>query len=217
VETGFLGLVRVGNEAADEVEEEGAWAAVPGVFDLGDVLELVVDRLNDGSLAQQEAIAGLHKALAHVLAQLGDKPHPLLDEKPLSERLRNGPLIPEETFGEEGNWLAVIHIPFGKADGEQLCGVIDYQMELEPREPAHRGLAASGIHREDPMLRDPGVRADGEGSRVHEAEPSAGATLALQIDGQREQDRRHELDKARVPGGETLPVNTAGRARCSTP
>jgi hypothetical protein len=71
VETGFLGLVRVGNEAADEVDEEVAWAAVPGVFDLGDILELVVDRLNDSSLAQQEAIAGLHEALAHVLAQLG--------------------------------------------------------------------------------------------------------------------------------------------------
>jgi hypothetical protein len=136
------------------------------------------------------------------LRSLVDKPHPLLDEKPLSERLRNVPLIPkelaEEAFGEEGDWRAVIHIPFGKAEGEQLARVVDDEMELEPIEPAHRGLAASGIHREDPMLRDPSVLADDEGSRVHEAEPSAGATLALQIDGKREQDRGHELDKARV-------------------
>jgi hypothetical protein len=43
VQGGFLGLVAVGNETAEEINEEVGDTAMAGVFDLRNVLELVDD------------------------------------------------------------------------------------------------------------------------------------------------------------------------------
>ena len=48
----FLGLIRIGNQAGDEIDQEGSDTAVTGVVDLGDVFELIVDRFNQGAFAQ---------------------------------------------------------------------------------------------------------------------------------------------------------------------
>jgi len=43
----------VGNQAADHIDYEVGGAAMPGMLNLGDVLELVKDRFDNGSLAGQ--------------------------------------------------------------------------------------------------------------------------------------------------------------------
>jgi hypothetical protein len=50
--SGFLGLMAVSNKAAEEIDEEVGDAAVAGVLDLGDVLELVDNRFDHDAFSQ---------------------------------------------------------------------------------------------------------------------------------------------------------------------
>lgn len=68
----------------------------------------------------------------------------------------------EEAADEPGNRSVIIDVARRQAQGQQLAAIIDDQVELEPREPAHRGLAATRIHPEDAMLGDARIVADRE-------------------------------------------------------
>ena len=57
MEGGFLGLMAVGNQATDQIDQKVNRTAMAGVFDLGDVLELVVDGFADGTFAQQQLVS----------------------------------------------------------------------------------------------------------------------------------------------------------------
>src|SRR5262249_23124606 len=56
MERGLLGLVAIGDESCQQVHEEvvGAWVA--RMFDLTEVLELIVEALDEGAFAQQQLI-----------------------------------------------------------------------------------------------------------------------------------------------------------------
>ena len=56
LEGGLLRLMAIGNQATEEIDEEGGGAAMAGVFDLGDVFELVEDGLDTGPFAQYQLI-----------------------------------------------------------------------------------------------------------------------------------------------------------------
>jgi len=49
MERGFLGLMAIGNQSADQIDQKVERTAMAGVFDLGNILELVVDGLANGS------------------------------------------------------------------------------------------------------------------------------------------------------------------------
>ena len=46
----------VGDQAADQVDQEVGYTPVTGMFNLGNVLQLVVAGLNDGPLPQQQFV-----------------------------------------------------------------------------------------------------------------------------------------------------------------
>ena len=69
----------VGNQAAQEIDTEIERATMTGVFDLGDVLELIGNRLDDGAAAQQ-LVGKQHQAVVHVGSELGDELHALLKQ-----------------------------------------------------------------------------------------------------------------------------------------
>src|SRR5260370_42356895 len=71
-----------------------------GMLDLADVLELVVDRLDDRALAQEQLVRESHQAVAHVLAPAGDKLDRMLDAELLGQRLRDVALVAEELATE---------------------------------------------------------------------------------------------------------------------
>jgi hypothetical protein len=54
-----------------------------------------------------------------------------------------------------GNRRAIIDIAWSQAAGQQLASIIDSQVQLEAKEPAHAALATSGICRKDAVLVDP--------------------------------------------------------------
>lgn len=80
VERRFLGLMAVSNQAAQEIDTEIERATMTGVFDLGDVLELIGNRLDDGAAAQQQLVGKQHQAVVHVGSELGDELHALLKQ-----------------------------------------------------------------------------------------------------------------------------------------
>jgi len=46
----------VGNEPCDQVDQKVDWATMARMLDLADVFELIIDGLDDGSLAQEEFV-----------------------------------------------------------------------------------------------------------------------------------------------------------------
>jgi len=119
---------------------------------LADVLEVIVDRLDERALAQQELVRERQQAVAHVLAQAGDELDALVDQEPLGERLWNVALVPKElakgpfdALKQRRDGLAVVDVAAREAEGEQLAALVDDEVELEAVEPAERGLAARGV------------------------------------------------------------------------
>ena len=62
----FLGLMAVGDEATEEIDEEVGGAAVAGVFDLGDIFELIEDGFDNRTFPQQELVRPHEEAGFHV-------------------------------------------------------------------------------------------------------------------------------------------------------
>lgn len=78
-------VVAVGNQACEQVDDEVDDAAVAGVLDLTDMLELLDDGLNQVALAQPERIAGQDQPAPHVLAGVGDQAHAPFLEQPCDQ------------------------------------------------------------------------------------------------------------------------------------
>ena len=57
VEGRFLGLMAIGNKAAEEIDEEVGGTAVAGVFNLGDIFKLVENGLDNSPFAQQHLVS----------------------------------------------------------------------------------------------------------------------------------------------------------------
>lgn len=153
----LFGLMAVGKKASKQMDHKIGGAAVAGVLNLGNVLELVDDGLNDGSFAHQPLVAQVHQAVGHVLTQPRDEVESLL-KKQLGERSGDVASVANEfaaqSLDQERNRTAIIHISWSQATGQQLSLVIDRQMEFEAKEPAHSRLAASGLSCKDPVLTD---------------------------------------------------------------
>ena len=62
----FLGLMAGGDEATEEMDEEGAGAAGAGGCDLGDVLEWSEDGFDNRAFPQQELVRPQEEARLHV-------------------------------------------------------------------------------------------------------------------------------------------------------
>ena len=52
----FSGLMRVGDEATNDIDHEVGHTALPVVFNLGDILELINNRFQDTAFAEQEFV-----------------------------------------------------------------------------------------------------------------------------------------------------------------
>ena len=68
---------------------------MPGMLNLTNVFEWVIDRFNHGSFAQEKLIHAGHQAVGHVLAALGNQLQSLRIEL-FKPGLRSIPLIAEQ-------------------------------------------------------------------------------------------------------------------------
>ena len=70
----------VSNQTGDEIDEKVGGAAVAGVFNLGDILELVNYGLDDETLAYQQLVLEKDESILHVFANRGDQLQSLREE-----------------------------------------------------------------------------------------------------------------------------------------
>ena len=63
----------VGNQTGDEIDEKVGAAAVAGVFNLGDILALGNDGLDDETFACQQLVLERDESIAYVFAKRGDQ------------------------------------------------------------------------------------------------------------------------------------------------
>ena len=163
------------------MDDEIGRTAMTRMLDLGNVLELVNDALNDRSFAHEQFIRKMHKMALHVFAQSSDEMKSLFEGQ-LRQGSRNVPTIPDQLaaqpFHHLRNRSTIIDVAWSQAAGKPLASVIDRQVQLEAKEPTHACLAAPGIHRKDAMLTDPFGIAHFQRSRVDEADACAGSIPA---------------------------------------
>ena len=152
MQTRLFVLMAVGNEAGDQMDHKIDGTAMTGMLNLRNILELVNDGLNDHSFAQQELVRKVHEMVLHVFAQPGDELESLFKEQ-FAQRSGNVAAIPEQlatqVLDHANNRSPIIDIAWGQTTGEQFPLIVDGQVQLEAKEPAHARFATLGIRRKD--------------------------------------------------------------------
>lgn len=131
------------------------------VLNLRDILELVDNRFDDGSFAQENLVHQVHEFVLHVAFELGNQLDVLVKEC-LKELLGDIPSVCKELTPQLLNQvrygLSVIHVTRSETPGQREPSgrtfIIDDQVKFEAIEPVHTGLASLG-----PLFKDP-VRVD---------------------------------------------------------
>lgn len=95
-ERGLFGLMAVGDETCDQIDQEVDRAAMARMLNLRDVFELIGDGLDDGSFAQQELVGPVQQPVVHLFTQLGDEVQTVGDQQLLGEWLREIAFIAKE-------------------------------------------------------------------------------------------------------------------------
>ncbi len=78
MEGGLLRLMTIGDQPTDNIDEKVGRAAMTTVFNLRDVLQVVIDRLEDGPMAQQPLVRQRNQSVFQVLLEWGKQIHALL-------------------------------------------------------------------------------------------------------------------------------------------
>ena len=177
---------------------------MPGVLHLRDVLQLVIDSLNDGSLSEQQFVGNAHQCTFHVVLQLRDELY-AVNEKPFEEILADVSLVRDEFPVDELHeslvfeGFPVIHVTRSYHEVEQLAPLIADKVQLEAKEPAHGALAPLGNPLEDLVDVDPLVPAYTQWCAVDETDARALAKQhLLDKQGQRNCHVVLQLDKTVV-------------------
>ena len=136
----------ISDQPTQYIDKKIDWTTMPGVLNLGDVLELINDRFDDGALSQQQVFRQRHQAVLHVRAQLGYQANTEGIQQELKEWLGDIAFIAkqsaEQVFDQFRDWLAIIDIAWSEDHTEQLASIIDNQVQLETEEPTGRTLAS---------------------------------------------------------------------------
>lgn len=186
------------------MHQEVGWTAVTGVLDLAHILELVVDRLDERSLAQQNLLLPIHELIGHVFPYMGDQ-FQATSIKFIEEVLADiafvakefAPQIRRHCFDRR----TVIDVAGREGEGQQFAAFVDDQVELEAEEPTHGGPADGSDAVEDAMAMGPFVGADFQWRRVDEADAGdVAAAVCHEIGKQRDRHVADALDKAVVAG-----------------
>jgi len=155
MQTRLFVLMAVSNETSDQMNNKIRRAAVTRMLNLRNILELINDGLDDRSFAQQQLVGMVHEMVLHVFAQSGDEVESLL-KKQLSQGSGNVAAISEQLAAQvldhAGNRCSIIDIAWSQTTGKQVSLIVDCQMQLKAKEPAHRRLATFGISRKDAVL-----------------------------------------------------------------
>ena len=143
----FLGKERLGGQPGHDVHREAGDRAMPGMLDLGYILQLVADGLDQRPLAEEDLVRNGHDLPLHVALQFCNQQNPV-HEKPGEEFLADASLVPDqlaEDLLDEGlatERLPVVDIAGRDHEVQQVPLLVADLMQFEPVEPSHRELAS---------------------------------------------------------------------------
>lgn len=167
----FFLLIRVSDQCGKQINNKIGDTAMARMFDLANVLELIIDRLDQRAFARQQFVDQRYQLVLHVLFQFGDQLDTLFVEQ-LEQYLRDVAPIPENfaegPLTQSLNRLAIIHVAGRDDHAEQFASVIDDQMNFEAIEPTNARLATFGDPAKDLVGVDSTVVADGDTRCVDE-------------------------------------------------
>ena len=115
---------------------------------LGNVLKFVIDRFYECTLPQTYLVSNAHKRVLHIVLYFG-KQLDSIYKQAFKKRFANISLVAEKlpldilyqcTFFKR---FPVIYATRRENEIKDFPLVIDYKMQLEPKEPAHRALATT--------------------------------------------------------------------------
>src|SRR5215204_7596997 len=110
-----------------------------GVFELTNVLELIIDGFDQGSFAEQNFIPEGEHAEVHLFFEFGEELHslvPKLREEGLGDVATIANEFAEQPAGKFRDGLAVIDVAGSEHDSQQFPAVANHQVDLEAIEPA---------------------------------------------------------------------------------
>lgn len=97
-----------------------------------------------------------------------------------------------------GDRLTVIDVAGRQLTAQEFTLIVDDQVQLEAKEPTHRGLASSCQTGKDLVPVDALIAANSQRCRIHERDARTAPEGAAKIDGQSDQRPRHQFDKALI-------------------
>lgn len=103
-----------------------------------------------------------------------------------------------KAFSEGSQGSAVIYIPRGQRNIQEVPRVIDNEMKFETIKPSHRRFRAFSMSSKDPMRGNPPIITDPQACRIHEGDTATGTELRRQIKLQKRQDFFLQLHEARI-------------------
>ena len=165
------------------MHHEADRAAVTGVFNLRDVFELVNDRLDNSTLSQQEFVAQKHQLVLHVGFEPCDQFNtlrPQLVVQGFGDVAFVAKELAPQPFDQSRHGLAVIDIAGRDPDCQQFTAVIDDEMQLDTKEPAHRCLPARCPAIKDLVTVNPSIVTDGERGGIDKGDATPVTAAALQ-------------------------------------
>ena len=137
--------------------------SVSGVLQAHAGLELVKEGFNNESFAQQHFVQQGHQVVLHVAANAGDQmkaPLPESLQQPLGNMAFISKDLPLQSSGHGLKRFAVVSSSIRNPEGHDPALVIDEQMELAAKEPAHGSTTTPGHPLEDPVPADSCIVAD---------------------------------------------------------
>jgi hypothetical protein len=171
-------------------------APMPRVLNLADVLQLVVDRLDQRTLPQEQLVPEAHHAILHVLADFRQEFEPLRQES-VMQCLRNIAAIAkelaEESLHEARDGLQVIDLAGRQSKRQEFSFIVHDEMQFEAIKPAHGGLAPGGDVLKDPVRRNTVIVTHGKRRRVDESNPRTAAFARMEITTQRNEGPGEQL------------------------
>ena len=155
--------MRVGDETTNDIDHEVGHTAMTGVFNLGDILELINNGFQDTAFAKQELVGQYNQPVFHFGLEASHEMETPLEQL-FGQGLREVAFIAKQLAPQPAGQLwhrhAIIDITRCEATGQQLPTIIDHQMQLETKEPIYRVLAALGDILKRAVTRDPTIVAD---------------------------------------------------------
>ena len=153
---------------------------MPGMFDLCNILQLVIDRFNQGPFSEQNLVSNTHQGVLHIVFNFSDKLY-TIKEKVLKQSLADISLVCTQFSSDILQKLAlfqrlpIIHVSGREHEIEDFTLVIDYQVQLESEEPSHGTPSTLGKPFKCLMNQDSLVTTYTQGSGVDKTDAGTGS------------------------------------------